>query len=109
MKKLVIKWIIFSLVIMATCYLPGVKVENFAFAMLIAAILTIVNIFVKPIVKLIALPINLLTFGIFNFVINLGILYAISFFIPQYALTNVLSAFEASLIIAVSYTILKKV
>lgn len=109
MKKLIIKWILFALVIMATCYLPGIKVENFAFAMLIAAILTIVNVFIKPIVKLLAFPINFLTFGLFNLVINFGILYGVSYIIPQYALDNVLSAFYASLIIAVSYTILKKI
>ncbi len=109
MKKLIIKWLIFALIIMATCYLPGIKVENFAFAMLIAAILTIVNLFIKPIIKLITFPINLFTFGLFNLVINFGILYGVSYFIPQYELDNVLSAFIASLIIAISYTILKKI
>lgn len=109
MKKLVIKWIIFALIIMATCYLPGIKVENFAFAMLIAAVLTIVNIFIKPIIKLLAFPINLFTFGLFNLVINFGILYGVSYFIPQYELENILSAFIASLIIAISYSILKKI
>jgi len=109
MKKLVIKWIVFALVIMGTCYLPGIQVENFAFAMLIAAILTVINVFIKPIIKLLAFPINLFTFGLFNLVINFGILYGVSYFIPQYSLDNVLSAFYASLIIAVSYTILKKI
>ena len=109
MKKLVIKWVIFALVIMATCYLPGVSVENFAFAMLIAAILTIINIFIKPIIKLLAFPINLFTFGLFNLVINFGILYAVAYFIPQYSLENPLNAFYASLIIAITYTILKKI
>lgn len=109
MKKLIIKWLIFALVIMATCYLPGIKVENFAFAMLIAAILTIINIFIKPIIKLITFPINLFTFGLFNLIINFGILYGIAYFIPQYELADMLSAFIASLIIAISYTILKKI
>ncbi|MBQ8459755.1 phage holin family protein [bacterium] len=109
MKKLIIKWIVFALVIMATCYLPGIKVENFAFAMLIAACLTLINVFIKPIIKLLALPINLFTFGLFNLVINFGILYGISYLIPQYALDNPLSAFYASLIIAISYSILKKI
>jgi len=108
MKKLIIKWVIFALIIMATCYLPGIKVENFAFAMLIAAVLTIINTFIKPIIKLLAFPINLFTFGLFNLVINFGILYAISYFIPQYSIENYLSGFIASIIIAISYCILKK-
>jgi len=109
MKKLIIKWLIFAGVIAATCYLPGVKVENFAFALLVAAILIIINIFIKPIIKLITFPINLFTFGLFNIVLNFAILYGVSLIVPQYSLTNILSAFIASVIIAVSYAILKKV
>ena len=40
------------------------------FAMLIALILTIINSFIKPIIKLVTFPINLLTFGIFNLILN---------------------------------------
>lgn len=108
MKKLIIKWLLFALIIMGICYLPGIKVENFGFAMLVAATLTIVNIFIKPIIKLLAFPINLFTFGLFNFVINFGILYGTAYIIPQFQLTNTLSAFIASIILAISYCILKK-
>ena len=109
MKKLIIKWILFALIIMGICYLPGIKVESFWFAMLVAAALTIVNIFIKPIIKLLAFPINLFTFGLFNLVINFGILYGTDYFIPQFQLTNMLSAFIASIIIAISYCVLKRV
>lgn len=109
MLKLIIKWILFALVIMGTCYLPGIGVDGFQFAMLIAAVLTLVNIFIKPILKLISFPINLLSFGLFNFVINFVILYAVAYFIPQYHLENPLSAFIASVIIAICYVLLKKV
>jgi len=108
MIKLIIKWVIFALIIMATCYLPGISVENFWFAMIIAAILTIINIFIKPIIKIIALPINLITLGLFNLVINFGILYATAYFMPQYTIDNLLNGFIASLIIAAAYTVLKK-
>lgn len=107
MKKLIIKWIIFALIIMGTCYLPGIKVENFWFAMLIAAALTLANIFIKPILKLITFPINFFTFGLFNLVINFGILYGTSYIIPQYQLENLISAFFASIIISVSYFLIK--
>lgn len=109
MKKLIIKWIIFALIIMATCYLPGIQVENFWFAMLIAAVLTLINLIIKPIIKFFTFPINLFTFGLFNLAINLAILYAVAYFIPQYSLNDPLSAFIASLIIAIAYTFLKKI
>ena len=109
MIKLIIKWLIFAGVIMGTCYLTGISVDGFEFAMLIALVLTLVNIFIKPLLKLIAFPINLISFGLFNLVINFGILYAVSYLIPQYHLENPLNAFFASVIIAVAFVILKKV
>ena len=109
MKKLIIKWIIFALIIMGICYFPGLKVDSFWFAMLIAAGITLINIFIKPIVKLLTFPINLFTFGLFNLVINFAMLYGIAYFIPQFHMDNYLSGFFASIIIAVSYCILKKI
>lgn len=109
MIKLIVKWLIFAGIIMGTCYLPGISVDGFEFAMLIAFVLTIVNIFIKPLLKLITFPINLISFGLFNLVINFGILYGVSYLIPQYHLENLLSAFIASVVIAVSYVVLKKV
>mgnify|MGYP002623976382 CR=1 FL=1 len=106
--KLIIKWLIFALIIMGTCYLPGIEVDGFWFAMLVAAVLTLINIFIKPLLKLIAFPLNMLSFGLFNLVINFGILYAVSYFIPQYHITNMLSCFIASIAIAISYVIIKK-
>ena len=108
MIRLVIKWLIFALVIMGTCYLPGISVDGFSYAMLVALVLTIASIFIKPILKLVTFPLNMLTFGLFNFVINYAILYAASYFVPQYHLENNLSAFFASVIIAVAFSILKK-
>lgn len=109
MIKLIIKWLLFAFVIVGTCYLPGISVDGFEYAMLIAAILTIINVFIKPVLKLIAFPINLLTLGAFNLVINFGIIYAISYFIPQYHITNWGSGFVASVIIAVCYGIIKRI
>jgi putative membrane protein len=93
---------------MGTCYLPGIKVDGFAFAMLIAAILTIINIFIKPIIKLITFPINMLSFGIFNMLLNFGILCIVAYYIPQYTIENYLSGFVASVLIAISFCIIKK-
>ena len=109
MIKLIVKWVLFALVIMAVCYLPGLSVESFWYAMLVAAILTLVNIFIKPVIKLLTFPINLLTLGLFNFLINIGILYAVAYFVKEFDVENFFSAFIASLIIAISYSIIRKV
>lgn len=106
--KLLVKWLIFALIIMGTCYLPGITIENFYYALIVAALITIFNLFVKPIMQLIALPINMFSLGLFNLIINMGLLYAATYFIPQYKITNLLSGFIASVIIAISYSLIKK-
>lgn len=47
---------------------------NWTVALAASIVLTILEIFIKPVLSLLFLPINLLTFGLFNFVINAGIL-----------------------------------
>lgn len=109
MIKLIIKWLIFAGVILAVCYLPGIHITSFVYAMLVAAVLTLVNVFIKPIIKLVTFPINMFTFGLFNLIINFAILYAISYFIPEFSLTNPLTAFYASLVIAIAYAVIKEI
>ena len=109
MVKLIVKWVIFALVIMGTCYLPGISVDGFPYAMLVAFVITLCNIFIRPVLKLVTFPINMLTFGLFNFVINFGILYAVSYFIPQYHFVDLVSCFWASVIIAFAYSIIRRV
>jgi putative membrane protein len=45
-------------------------IESFWWALLAALILGVLNLFLKPILQLISLPITLLTFGLFSFIIN---------------------------------------
>ena len=49
---------------------PGVYVADFGSALLVALVLSLVNSLIRPIVSLLVLPLNLLTFGLFRFVIN---------------------------------------
>lgn len=48
-----------------------------------AAVLTLILIFIKPILKLLFLPINFLTLGLFSWLINVATLYLLTVFVPQ--------------------------
>jgi putative membrane protein len=68
---LLLKWLIMAVSIVISAYLiPGVKVSGFLSALWVALFLGIVNVLIKPILLLITLPINILTLGLFTFVIN---------------------------------------
>ncbi len=83
MKKLILKILIFALAIFFAGYLiPGIAVDSFTTAMLAALVILAVNMFIKPVVKFIALPINFLTLGLFSIVINIALMYAVVYFMP---------------------------
>jgi putative membrane protein len=68
---LLLKWLIMTLSVGIAAYLvPGIMVNGFFSALLVALFLGIVNTLVRPFLILITLPITILTLGLFTFVIN---------------------------------------
>lgn len=64
-------WLLRAMVILATAYLvPGFRVPGFMGALVLVLVLSLLNVLVKPILLLLTLPINILTLGLFTFVIN---------------------------------------
>lgn len=51
--------------------------------LIVALGLSILNLIVRPLLKILLLPINLLSLGLFGWVINVVILYLLSYFFPQ--------------------------
>ncbi len=68
---LIIKWLIMTASVMIAAYvIPGITVRSFFSALWVALFLGIVNMLLRPFLILITLPINILTLGLFTFVIN---------------------------------------
>lgn len=57
-------------VILAAKVLPGIAVDRFRTALLVALVLSALNFFVKPLIILLTLPVTIFTFGLFLFIIN---------------------------------------
>jgi len=95
MLRLLLVWLINALCLLAVAHLvPGVQVVNFKAALLAAAVLGLINTFIKPVLKLLTLPITVLTLGLFSFVLN-----ALMFGLAAYFLAGFnVSGFWAALI-----------
>ncbi len=77
--SILINWLVNALGILITAYLlPGVHISGFGTALITALVLGIVNAFIKPILLFLTLPINILTLGLFIFVINALIILLVS-------------------------------
>ena len=69
--KLVAKVVVVALaLIIAQNIVPGILVSGFGTALIVAIVLGIINLIVRPILLLLTLPITLITFGLFAFVLN---------------------------------------
>lgn len=69
--NIILKWLVNAIAIILSAYLlPGITVVSFWAALWLALFLGIVNTVLKPILIVLTLPINILTLGLFTFVIN---------------------------------------
>lgn len=58
------------LVMIIAHFMPGVKVESFTTSIIVAVVLGLLNLFIKPILVLLTLPVTIVTLGLFLLVIN---------------------------------------
>lgn len=102
MKGLFVRWLMLTVAIMAAAYLlPGITVDGVFSAFFAAATLGILNALLRPLLLLLTLPLNILTLGLFTFVINALMLMMASGVIPGFHIAGFWSAVFGSLIIGV--------
>lgn len=82
-------------------FLPGVSVDTFWTALVVAVILGLVNTIIKPILVLLTLPITILTLGLFYFVINAVMVLLVDLLIPGFSVSGFLSALIFSLLVSI--------
>jgi putative membrane protein len=66
---------------------------------LAGVVLGLINFFIKPILKIITLPLRILTFGLFGLLINMGIIWMVCLFFPELKISGALAVFLTSIII----------
>ena len=102
MPGILIRWLTTTAAIVATSYLlDGIRVSGFLPAVFAAAILGILNAFFRPIALLLTLPINILSLGLFTFIINALMLKMASGIIPGFEVYGFWTAIFGSLLISV--------
>jgi len=85
----------------AANYVPGVEFFGSRWELLLAgALIGLLNAFIKPIVRLLALPVIILSAGIASFFINIGILWLADFFLTDLEITGILPLVTTSLILS---------
>jgi len=101
-------------IFLATKFVPGVSLEilpgqsslfgieftaSWQILLLIGFALGLINFFIKPVLKMITLPLRILTFGLFSLVINMGIIWAVDILFPELVISGIIPLFWTTVIV----------
>lgn len=101
MKGILVRWLVLTVAIISASYIiKGIQVESFPSALFAAAMLGFLNVFLRPILIVLTLPLNILTLGLFTFVINALLLKMVSGVIAGFHVYGFWSAVFGSLVIS---------
>ena len=102
MKGLFVRWLVLTAAILCASYLiDGIEVQGFFSALLTAAVLGVLNVFFRPVLIVLTLPINVLSLGLFTFVINALLLKMASGVVSGFQVYGFWSAVIGSLVISI--------
>lgn len=102
MLNAIIRWILLALAIMLVAFIiPGINVAGFWAALIAALVIGLINLFIRPIIMALALPINLLTLGLFTFVINALLLMLAGYLVPGFNVNGFIPALLGSILLSI--------
>lgn len=117
MSKLLVRWVLFTVAIVAASAIAqmlnvGFHAEakepsDFLYLMLGAAVLALINATVDSVLRLVTAPLRCLTFGLVSLVINALVLMMAANLVPWFSVDNFMGALVGSLLIAVFNALLK--
>jgi len=87
---------------------PGVDIANFPAAIGAAIAIGLVNAFIRPVLQLLALPLNFVTLGAFSFVVNGILFWLASVFVPGFTISGLLALILAPIVLSFTSTFLNK-
>src|SRR3989344_435389 len=82
-------------------YVPGIVVAGFYTALIAPIIWGLMGLTVRPILLILTLPINLITFGLFSFVLNALLFWIVALFIPGFGVASFVAALLGSAVLTV--------
>ncbi len=107
--KFIVKLLMTALAVLISAYLlPGVEVESFFSALLVAAFLALLNTLLRPVLVILTIPITFLTLGLFLLVINAVIVMMVDGVVDGFMVRNLGWAILFSLILSLVVSIFEQ-
>jgi putative membrane protein len=105
--NLLIRWFVNALSLyIVSKVVTGIHVKDFTTSLVAALIIGLINALIKPVLLLLTLPINILTLGLFTFILNAGLLLLAGRITPGFIVDGFWSALVGSILLSLISTIL---
>lgn len=109
MAKLILKLGLNVFTLLIVSYLvPGFIFDSFWATVVAAVVIGVTNTFIKPILQILFLPLSIVTLGITAFLINVVLLWGVSFVVPGFHILNFMTAVIASIVLTLVTIFLNK-
>ncbi|MDB5254319.1 MAG: rane protein of unknown function [Parcubacteria group bacterium] len=106
--KTITHWIVSALAIGVAAYLlPGVYVDGIVAALVLAVVLGAINAFLRPVLILLTLPLNIFTLGLFTFVLNAVLVLLAAAIVPGFSVASFWYALLFSLVLSIVNAVFK--
>ncbi len=108
MIKTIVHWLLLTLALLFTAHLiEGIQIECFSAAFIAVGIIKLVDVFIKPIIMFLSLPVNLLTLGLFSLVINILLFMLAAHWTPGFFVGGFVPATAGIIIFSILGLIIK--
>jgi putative membrane protein len=96
-------------VLIVAYLLNGVKVDDSITALMVAAVLGLLNNFIKPILIILTIPFTILTLGLFLIVINVSIIYFVADIVPGFKIDGWFTAFIFGFLVSLFTSVIESI
>ena len=104
-----LKILVSTLAVLITAYImPGVSVDSYTTALMVALVMALLNIFLKPILIILTIPITLFSFGFFLLIINAFILILAGKMVSGFTIEGFWQAFFCSIVLSLITYLLER-
>jgi putative membrane protein len=102
MTAILVHWVLAAALLVATAYIvPGIELNSFIAAMVAAVIVGMVNAVIWPLLTILTLPLTIVTFGLFLFVVNGLCLKLAAALTPGFTINGFMPAVIGSIVLTV--------
>ncbi|NLF82902.1 MAG: phage holin family protein [Candidatus Gastranaerophilales bacterium] len=110
MFNAILKWLLLAFaLILVDKIVPGIEVSGLLTALIAVAVIALVNMFIRPLIMVLTLPINVLTLGLFTIIINAALFGLAAYLVPGFSVDGFVPALLGSILFSLLSMIINSV